>query len=55
MPSAEIENFLLSTEKVWVNAGSLYGAEGFVRVNLATSRQLLSEGLDRLVRGLRAL
>lgn len=55
MRSEEIENALLAREKVWVNAGAMYGTDGFVRVNLATPRALLSEGLDRLVLGLRAL
>ena len=55
MRSEEIVNALLAREKVWVNAGAMYGTDGFVRVNLATPRALLSEGLDRLVLGLRAL
>ncbi|MBQ7195757.1 MAG: pyridoxal phosphate-dependent aminotransferase [Bacteroidales bacterium] len=55
MSSQEIEEELLRSEKVWVNAGSMYGAEGFVRINLATSRALLSEGLDRMIRGLERL
>ena len=55
MSSQEIEEELLRSEKVRVNAGSMYGAEGFVRINLATSRALLSEGLDRMIRGLERL
>jgi cystathionine beta-lyase len=38
-----------------VNAGTMYGTEGFIRINLATPRSLLAEGLDRVVRGLAAL
>lgn len=52
--SAEIEQLLIQKGKVWVNAGSLYGeaGEGFIRINIACPRQLLTEGLDRLRRAL---
>lgn len=45
---------LLEKEKLWVNAGSLYGeaGEGFIRLNIACPRQVLAEGLARLRRGL---
>lgn len=33
---------------VWVNAGTLYGGQGYIRINYACPRQRLSEGLDRL-------
>ena len=55
MSSAEIENSLLQGERVWVNAGTMYGCEGFIRVNLATPSSLLREGLERLVHGLKRL
>lgn len=55
MRSEDIEKELLKREKVWINAGEMYGVEGFIRVNMATSRALLSEGLDRMIRGLSAL
>lgn len=40
-------------EKVWAAAGSHYGrdGEGFVRINIATQRALLLEGLTRLAAG----
>lgn len=40
---------------VWVAAGTDYGAagEGFVRINLATRRELLLEGLRRFAYGVR--
>ena len=55
LPSEKIEEELLRKEKVWVNAGSMYGTDGFIRINLATPGSLLAEGLDRVSRGLAAL
>ena len=55
IPSEKIEETLLKEYKVWVNAGTMYGTEGFIRINLATPRSILAEGLDRVVRGLAAL
>lgn len=55
MTSTEIENSLLQNEKVWVNAGSIYGTDGFIRINLACPRQILEEGLKRLEAGLKRL
>lgn len=55
MTSFEIEKSLLENEGVWVNAGSMYGKEGFVRINLACPRSLLKDGLKRLVSGLKRL
>ncbi|MBO4916575.1 MAG: pyridoxal phosphate-dependent aminotransferase [Bacteroidales bacterium] len=52
VPSEKIVETLLRDYKVWVNAGTMYGTEGFIRINLATPRSLLAEGLDRVVRGL---
>ena len=44
---------LKTHEKVWAAAGSHYGrdGEGFVRINIATQRALLLEGLTRLAAG----
>ena len=55
IPSEKIEEELLRNYKVWVNAGAMYGTEGFIRINLATPRSVLAEGLDRVSRGLAAL
>ncbi len=52
MPSQTLEEELLRRERVWINAGTMYGTEGFIRVNLACPRALLSQGLERLSRGL---
>ena len=54
-PTEKIEEELLRNYKVWVNAGAMYGTEGFIRINLATPRSVLAEGLDRVSRGLAAL
>lgn len=51
----QLEEYLMEHDKVWVNAGSMYGARGYIRINMATSRQQLAEGLDRVVRGLNRL
>lgn len=52
--SDEIEEMLMHENKVWVNAGSMYGAEGaaFIRVNMACTSELLNEGITRIVEGL---
>lgn len=55
IPSEKLEEELLRREKVWINAGTMYGTEGFIRVNLACPRSVLSEGLERLRRGLASL
>jgi cystathionine beta-lyase len=48
--SREIADTLLNEENLWVNAGSMYGAngEGFIRLNIACPGQLLQEGLLRI-------
>lgn len=54
--SDEIEKMLMHENKVWVNAGSMYGAEGaaFIRINMACTSELLNEGITRIVNGLGA-
>lgn len=56
IPSDEIEEILMHENKVWVNAGSMYGAEGaaFIRINMACTSELLNEGITRIVNGLGA-
>ena len=46
---------LRKAHKVWLNAGSLYGAagEGFLRINIACPRSLLKTGLERIAEGLK--
>ncbi|MBO6168558.1 MAG: pyridoxal phosphate-dependent aminotransferase [Bacteroidales bacterium] len=55
LPSSEIEKSLVEEEKVRINCGSMYGTEGFVRINLACPPALLEDGLGRIVKGLRRL
>ncbi|MCM1448711.1 MAG: pyridoxal phosphate-dependent aminotransferase [Clostridiales bacterium] len=51
-----LEDYLMKHYKVWVNAGSMYGAHGrYVRINLATSRERLAEGLSRFIAGMKSL
>lgn len=56
LPSDEIEEMLMHENKVWVNAGSMYGTEGaaFIRINMACTSELLNEGITRIVNGLGA-
>lgn len=48
--SKEIVDRLLSEEKLWLNEGTMYGeaGEGFVRINIATQRSRLIQGLEKL-------
>lgn len=52
--SDEIEEMLMHENKVWVNAGSMYGTEGaaFIRINMACTSELLNEGITQIVNGL---
>ena len=51
MPSQQLSRRLIDEAKVWFAAGSAYGAagEGFLRINLATTREVLTEALMRFV------
>ena len=55
LSSDEIERALLQEEQVWVNAGAMYGADGFIRINLACPTAQFREGLHRVVEGLKRL
>lgn len=55
MPSEEMEEWLRDHSKVWVNCGEMYGAGGYLRINIACPRQRLAEGLRRLVDGINHL
>ena len=52
MPSEELEEKLMKEQKLWLNAGSMYGkeGEGFMRWNLACPRAFVEEGLKRFGR-----
>lgn len=49
LTSEELEQRLIKEAKLWLNAGSMYGAEGegFMRWNIACPRATLIEGLNR--------
>lgn len=55
MESEKIEEYLVENHRVWINAGEMYGKDGFIRINIATSRAMLEEGLNRLIKGLKEL
>ena len=57
LDSGQVEERLLQRNKVWVNAGTMYGpgGEGFIRINMATQRTRLAEGLERIGQGLAEL
>ncbi len=48
----KLEDFLLKYG-VWLNAGEMYGAPGYLRINLACPRKRLMEGLRRMATGIR--
>lgn len=47
--SEELERNLMKESRLWLNAGTMYGAEGegFMRWNIACPRSVLEEGLNR--------
>lgn len=50
-----IEELLADHDGILVNSGAMYGDRNYIRLNIATRRALLTEGLERLARGLRPL
>ena len=53
MSSKQVTGGLLREEGVYVNPGTMYGektGEGYIRINLATRRALVLEGIKRLIR-----
>lgn len=42
-----LKDELLKHESLWLNSGTMYGADGFMRFNIACPRSLLLEGLNR--------
>lgn len=41
---------LLDTERLWLNSGTMYGTDGFMRINIACPRARMLDGLGRLAR-----
>lgn len=52
MASEELEQQLIDKAGLWLNAGTMYGAEGegFMRWNIACPRATLTEGLNRFMK-----
>lgn len=53
--SKEVADHLLRHAKVWINPGTMYGqtaGEGFIRINLATRRKWVEEGIQRIISGI---
>ena len=51
MTSQEYSDLLLRKAKVWVNPGTMYGpqsGEGYIRMNIAYPRSILTEALQRI-------
>ena len=54
MTSEEYASLLFQESRVWVNPGTMYGKEsgkGFIRLNIACPRSLLTEALERIKKG----
>jgi len=52
MADDKLEEYLKKHYHIWLNAGSIYGSPGYLRINLATSRERLSKGIDRMIEGI---
>lgn len=45
-----LEERLLAEENLWFNSGTMYGTDGFLRINIACPRAVMMEGLERFRR-----
>ncbi|MFF3173889.1 MalY/PatB family protein [Streptomyces sp. NPDC057900] len=52
---AELQRVLIERERVAVMPGSVYGAEGFVRLNVGCARSKVEAGVAALIRGVEAV
>lgn len=50
-----IEHRLMTDSHILINSGGMYGDKRFIRLNIATRRELLTTGLERLATGLKTL
>jgi len=55
LTSDEMEARLLSSVRLWLNCGTMYGADGFMRINIACPRSVMLDGLSRLRRFISSL
>ena len=56
MPSDALEHALLDNARLWLNAGTMYGAEGegYMRWNIACPRGVMLDGLNRFLNFVRS-
>ena len=56
MPSEALEHALLDDARLWLNAGTMYGAEGegYMRWNIACPRSVMLDGLNRFLNFVRS-
>lgn len=54
MPSDALEHALLEDARLWLNAGTMYGAEGYMRWNIACPRSVMLDGLNRFLNFVRS-
>lgn len=56
MPSDALEHALLDDARLWLNAGTMYGAEGegYLRWNIACPRSVMLDGLNRFLNFVRS-
>lgn len=55
MHSQELEEMLVDECGVWLNAGAMYGDDGYMRINFACPRRRLEEAMRRIAPVLKAL
>ncbi|MCR5821206.1 MAG: pyridoxal phosphate-dependent aminotransferase [Bacteroidaceae bacterium] len=51
--ATDLEHELMRDCRVYVNGSDMYGAKGFLRINIAMPRSRMMEGLRRLMKGLK--
>jgi len=51
----ELQRSLTRTEKVWINNGTMYGDDDYMRINIACPRSVLVEGVNRIITGFRRI
>ena len=49
IPADALEEKLLKDAGVWVNSGVMYGADGYIRLNIACPRSTLEEALNLII------
>ena len=56
IPSDALEHALLDDARLWLNAGTMYGAEGegYMRWNIACPRSVMLDGLNRFLNFVRS-